>query len=211
MMNFDLQRMLLIIPPLLFSLSVHEAAHGYVAYRFGDNTAKMLGRITLNPIKHLDPIGTLMLLFSGLFGWAKPVPVNYRNLRNLRRAIFWISIAGPLSNLALAVLFSLIYRGLDMLYIAYPQYGGSLFAPLLAMANLAVLMNIGLFVFNMLPIHPLDGSKVLDSFLPPKLSMEYSRLEPYGFVILVFLMFTGVTRLVMMPVIVVLYKIFMGV
>lgn len=210
MMDFDLQRMLLLIPPLLFSLSVHEAAHGYVAYRFGDNTAKMLGRITLNPIKHLDPIGTLMLLFSGLFGWAKPVPVNYRNLRDLRRAVFWISIAGPLSNLALAIVFSLIYRGLEMLYIAQGTTLAAILVPLGTMVYFAIWMNIGLFVFNMLPLHPLDGSKVLDSFLPPKLSMDYAKLEPYGFVILIGLMLTGVFDKVVRPVVGLIYKLLMG-
>src|SRR3990172_5453605 len=155
-----LQKILLTAPPILLALTIHECAHAWVAYRLGDPTAKMLGRVSLNPLRHLDPIGTVMLFFSGLFGWAKPVPVNPRNFRNIGRDVMWVSLAGPLSNLALAAVFAVIYK---LFLIAGPSFVHTmpaLFRPLFIMVEFSILINISLAVFNMVPVPPLDGSKV---------------------------------------------------
>ena len=168
--------LVLSLPIIFLSLSLHETAHGFMAYKFGDPTAKNLGRLTLNPLKHIDPIGFICMLLAG-FGWAKPVPINSRNFRNPRRDIALTSVAGPVSNLLLAFVFVLIYRlafdpltkliySADMIagkpgpMIAYYTY---------AFLVLAIQMNITLAVFNLLPIPPLDGSKILYMFLPPKI------------------------------------------
>ena len=194
-----LQRTLLTIPPILMALTVHECAHAWVAYRLGDPTAKMLGRVTLTPIRHLDPIGTLMLLFSGLFGWAKPVPINPRNFRNMSRSIVLVSIAGPLSNLFLAALSAIAYK---LFEAAGPEFLSSmpnLWRPLFAMIELSIIINVALAVFNMVPVPPLDGSKVL--LLPPAKAFAWARFEQYGFFILLILIVTGALNKFISPVI----------
>jgi Zn-dependent protease len=179
---------------LLFSIIIHEVAHGYVALRNGDPTARMLGRITLNPIPHIDPIGTillpLLLLVSGagiLFGWARPVPVNPRNYRNYRWGELTVSAAGPLSNLALAVLFSLL------LHLVPFNLG------LMKMALWGVQINIFLALFNLIPIPPLDGSHILGIFLSPNLARLYAYLEPVGFILILLLFYTGIMGVFIMP------------
>jgi Zn-dependent protease len=191
----NLLEMALMVVVLLFSVIVHEVAHGYVALKNGDPTARMLGRITLNPIPHIDPIGTillpLLLLASGagiLFGWAKPVPVNPRNYRNYRWGELTVSAAGPLSNLALAVLFSFL------LHLGLINLG------LMKMALWGVQINIFLALFNLIPIPPLDGSHILNIFLPPNLSRLYAYLEPVGFILILVLFYTGLMGLFIMPV-----------
>ena len=186
--------MALMVVVLLFSVIIHEIAHGYVALRNGDPTARMLGRITLNPIPHIDPIGTillpLLLLISGagiLFGWARPVPVNPRNYRNYRLGELTVSAAGPLSNLALAVLFALL---------AHHPFGN---VGLLMLASFGVQINIFLALFNLIPIPPLDGSHILSLFLPPNLSRLYSYLEPVGFILILVLFYTGILWWFIMP------------
>ena len=196
-----LQRTLLTIPPILLALTVHECAHAWVAYRLGDPTAKMLGRVTLNPIRHLDPIGTLMLLFSGLFGWAKPVPINPRNFRNMSRSIVLVSIAGPLSNLFLAALSAIAYK---LFEAAGPEFLSSmpnLWRPLFAMIELSIIINVALAVFNMVPVPPLDGSKVLGNLLPARQAFAWARFEQYGFFILLILIVTGALNKFISPVI----------
>jgi len=196
-----LQRTLLTIPPILLALTVHECAHAWVAYRLGDPTAKMLGRVTLNPIRHLDPIGTLMLLFSGLFGWAKPVPINPRNFRNMSRSIVLVSLAGPLSNLALAALFAIAYKIFEM---AGPHFLSSmpgLWRPLFAMIEVSIIINVALAVFNMVPVPPLDGSKVLGNLLPARQAFAWARFEQYGFFILLILIVTGALNKFVSPII----------
>ncbi len=187
--------------PVLFAITVHETAHGYVAKLLGDKTASRLGRLTLNPLKHIDPVGTLLvpgvLLALGgfIFGWAKPVPVVMTNLKNPRRDMAIVAIAGPMSNLIMALIWALIIKiGLTI--------GSDTSAIALAcvyMGSAGVLINLILCVLNLLPIPPLDGSRVVDAFLPGPWSWRYNKLEPYGFFILIGLMFLGVLSQVLLP------------
>jgi len=180
---------------LLFSVIVHEVAHGYVALLNGDPTARMLGRITLNPVPHIDPIGTillpLLLLISHagiIFGWARPVPVNPLNYRNYRWGEFAVSAAGPVSNLVLAALFSVVLR----LGLANPG--------LMQLAYFGVSINIFLALFNLIPIPPLDGSHILALFLPRELARLYDYLQPVGFVLILILFYTGIMGAILMPI-----------
>jgi Zn-dependent protease len=178
--------------PVLFAITVHEAAHGYVARYFGDNTAWMMGRVTLNPIKHIDPIGTilmpLMLYFatSGtfLFGYAKPVPVQFGNLRNPKRDMIWVALAGPGANLIQALLWGVLL---------YLLLGAGLTEPFfLKMCQAGILTNVVMFVFNLFPLPPLDGGRVLVGLLPYKQAVLVSRIEPWGFFIVMALVISGV-------------------
>jgi Zn-dependent protease len=171
----------LIAVPLLYSVILHELAHGWVAWRMGDPTAKMMGRLSLNPLRHLDPVGTLMLFFVG-FGWARPVPVNFANLSGSRRELILVSSAGIIVNMLLAFLSILLLKVLSL-----PEQGIAGTA-LYYMAHI----NIILAAFNLIPIPPLDGSKILMGFLPESLQYPLSRLEPYGFFIIIGLIFLGV-------------------
>ncbi|MEJ2802093.1 site-2 protease family protein [Comamonadaceae bacterium PP-2] len=192
-MNADiLQTVLIYALPVLFAITVHEAAHGYAARHFGDNTAAMMGRLTLNPLKHIDPIGTILmpvLLYfatSGafLFGYAKPVPVNFSHLRNPRRDMIWVALAGPMSNFVQAilwalVLFTMLLSGIDERFF-------------LEMARAGILVNLVMWAFNLFPIPPLDGGRVLVALLPWKQAQVVSRIEPYGFFIVLGLVVAGV-------------------
>ena len=177
--------------PVLFAITVHEAAHGYVARHFGDGTAAFLGCVTLNPLKHIDPIGTIVMplvlwfVSSGsfLFGYAKPVPVNFSNLRNPRRDTIWVALAGPGANLLMALGWGALLYVLAAIGVTEPFF--------VKMCQGGVLFNILLMVFNLLPLPPLDGGRVLVSLLPRKPAELLSRVEPYGFFILLALIFTG--------------------
>jgi len=172
---------------LLYSLALHELGHALVADRMGDRTARNLGRVTLNPIKHLDPIGTLLLLFVG-FGWAKPVPIRPGNFRNYRVGMFWVSIAGILVNLTIAVfaLFILAALGTTLANLPriFPNAGGG-GDPLRYGLFVAAQINVVLAVFNLLPIPPLDGSKILSAFLPASMQRAVWQLERYGFLLVI--------------------------
>lgn len=187
--------------PLLFAITVHEVAHGWMARRLGDPTAEMMGRLTLNPIRHIDPVGTilvpgiLLMLGGFIFGWAKPVPVNWRNLRDPRRDMIWVSVAGPASNLVMALLWGLVMKTGLMLVDTTPMLG----MPLLYMGSAGVLINLILMVLNLLPIPPLDGSRIVTGLLPPDLAMQYNRLESVGFIILLGLLATGVLGSIIGP------------
>ncbi|HKC25113.1 MAG TPA: site-2 protease family protein [Thermoanaerobaculia bacterium] len=186
------------IAVLLFAVSFHESAHGWVAMKCGDNTARDLGRITLNPLKHIDPIGSvlfpLILAFSGLpvFGWARPVPVSLRGVPNPRRANLLISAAGPLSNALLAVGFALCVSAIRA--VASSGQGRSVLVPLFLVAAMSVIVNVSLAVFNLFPIPPLDGFGVLESLLPQSLFPLAIWLRRYGFLILFIVVFTGALR-----------------
>ncbi len=186
--------------PVLFAITVHEAAHGYVARYFGDNTAWTLGRVTLNPIKHIDPIGTilmpLMLYFatSGafLFGYAKPVPVQFGNLRNPKRDMIWVALAGPGANLIQALLWGIA------LYLL--QGAGISETFFIKMCQAGILVNVVMFVFNLFPLPPLDGGRILVGLLPYKQAVLVSRIEPWGFFVVMALVLAGViTNLWMRP------------
>ncbi len=203
-MDFNLiQKFSIWILPVLFAITVHEAAHGYAARFFGDHTAASLGRLSLNPFKHIDPIGTVALpiatFFLGgfVFGWAKPVPVDMRNLRNPRFDMAWVAMAGPASNFAMAV-FWLLMMALGQWLAG--QGVGDWALPLVLMGQAGIFINLLLMLFNLLPIPPLDGGRVLVSFLPQNLALMVSKVEPFGFVLLLALMFSGVLWTVLGPI-----------
>ena len=183
--------------PVLFAITVHEAAHGYVARMLGDNTAYVLGRVTLNPIKHIDPLGTIviplgMVLLTGfMFGWAKPVPVDWGSLRRPKRDMIWVAAAGPGVNLIMAVIWALIYRALSAAGVQENYFY------LVAQAGISV--NLVFMALNLLPIPPLDGGRIVSGVLPTRMSIAYSRIEPYGLIILLVLMFTGALSFFLRP------------
>jgi Zn-dependent protease len=201
--------------PVIFAITLHEAAHGYVAKHFGDMTAYMEGRVSLNPLRHIDPFGTVALplillaatkLFGGgiIFGWAKPVPVNFSNLRRPRRDMLWVAAAGPLSNFMMALCWALMIKlGLSM-------PGGYFGMPLALMGAAGVFFNIVIMVLNLVPLPPLDGGRILLSLLPHRLAWRVARVEPYGFLILIVLLFTGVLGYLLWPAIAALMALVAG-
>lgn len=172
--------------PILFAITLHEVAHGFVAWRLGDPTARMLGRLTVNPIKHIDPIGTiavpvLLLMMGGfIFGWAKPVPVTVENLRSPKRDMAIVAIAGPMANLLMAIFWALVAK----LALVMGPTLGSIAYPLVLMGKLGILFNLLLMTVNLLPIPPLDGGRVMTGILPGPLAWKFSKLEPYGMLII---------------------------
>jgi len=189
--------------PVVFAITVHEVAHGWVANYLGDPTAKSLGRLTLNPIKHIDPIGTvalpLILVYLGgfIFGWAKPVPVTWQNLRSPRRDMAIVAAAGPVANLIMMILWAVLAKVL----LTIDQTPGPLLQFVLVMCSIGIIINIILMVLNLLPLLPLDGGRVVTSLLPPRLAMLYSRLEPFGLIVILVLLVTGVLANILMPVV----------
>lgn len=194
--------------PILFAITLHEAAHGYVARHFGDMTAAKAGRISLNPLHHIDPVGTILLpllMFwatSGafVFGWAKPVPVNFSALRRPKQDMLWVAIAGPASNLAMALGWALLYK----MGLLFPENYFS--GPLLGMAQIGMQINVILMVLNLLPLPPLDGGRVAVSLLPHRQAFLLAKLEPYGMFILIFLAITQVLSLILLPLVNMVFK-----
>lgn len=191
----------IMLVPALLAVTLHEVAHGFLAEKLGDPTARLLGRLTLNPIKHLDPIGTIAVLVFG-FGWARPVPVNANNLRDSRRGMIWVSLAGPTANLLQALFCALLLRAVAGAVFVFPE-GSRMLAfiePIGLMAAFGLYINIILFMFNLLPIPPLDGGHILTNLLPENQARLIGKIEPFGFLILVFLMFgTSLWRSVFGP------------
>ncbi|PTQ82392.1 site-2 protease family protein [Nitrosomonas ureae] len=193
--------------PVIFAITLHEAAHGYIARHFGDFTAYNEGRISLNPIRHIDPVGTILVPLSlfilskltigagFLFGWAKPVPVNFSNLRQPKRDMLWVAAAGPGANLLMAFFWALMIK----LAIVTPD--SSFAKPLALMGIAGIEINVILMVLNLLPLPPLDGGRMAVSLLPHRMAYQFSRIEPYGFMILLVLLFSGVLGAVIGPMI----------
>jgi Zn-dependent protease len=195
----DFQTLFIWVIPVLFAITLHEAAHGWVASLFGDHTAKMMGRVTLNPIKHIDPIGTILvpavlLLMPGglIFGWAKPVPINVDGLRSPRKDMIWVALAGPAANILMTIGWLLVITLTTN--INSPA--------LVQMAAAGIFINLILAVFNLLPIPPLDGSRVISALLPRPLAYKYNQLEQYGLYIILALMFLGGFEIIVWPIVV---------
>jgi len=185
--------------PVLAAITLHEVAHGWVADRLGDPTARRAGRLTLNPLAHLDVVGTLVFVLTRMIGWAKPVPVNPAYFRNPRRGMLWVGLAGPAANFLLAGASALVYH-----LLAHGGLGGwagrRVGLPLLLMAQAGVFVNLGLGLFNLIPIPPLDGSRILAGVLPGRAGASVYRLERYGFLILLLVLFSGVLDRTLFPV-----------
>ena len=201
-MNTFISEFIITAPPLLLALTIHEFAHGYVAYRLGDPTAKLAGRLTLNPLHHLDPIGTIAFFVMRL-GWAKPVPVNAAYFKNPRRDMLWVALAGPMTNLAMAVLSAIATKLAWLLMDILPPspMANALLLPFNAMLIASVWINLVLCIFNFLPIPPLDGSRILTGILPLGMAQSYASVERYGFVLILILAFSGILSKVILPII----------
>jgi Zn-dependent protease len=196
-----IQDLLLVAPGFMLAITIHELAHGYVAYKLGDPTAKNEGRLTFNPLSHLDPIGTLMLVLTRTIGWAKPVPVDPRYFRNPRMDMLWVSLAGPAANLvaaaALALVLQVLFRGG---FVQNPgQVAHFFLQPIILILVRGVEINVILAIFNLIPVPPLDGSKIVSALLPLRQAYEFEKLQPYGFFILIALVFTNVIGYVLDP------------
>ena len=200
--NF-VQKLIIYAVPVLFAITVHEVAHGWIASKLGDQTAKMMGRLTLNPVKHIDPIGTIvvpvmMLIVSPfILGWAKPVPVDWRNLKRPKQDMAWVAIAGPGANLLMMIFWAVLAKLIIVSGLGNYHYS----IPVITMAMVGIGINIVLMVLNLIPIPPLDGSRVLSALLPPKAAYQYNRLEPYGLIIVLLLLFSGVLGKFFFPVV----------
>jgi Zn-dependent protease len=200
-LNTTIQQLSVLVLPVLFAITVHEAAHGWVAKKLGDSTALMLGRVTLNPLRHIDPVGTVLVplatfLLSGfLFGWAKPVPVNWNNLHHPRRDMALVALAGPGANLLMAVCWALVVRIGALLESSWEWVA----VPLVYMGSAGVLINAILMILNLLPVLPLDGGRILASLLPPRMARSYSLTEPYGLFIILGLLVTGLLGKLLWP------------
>ena len=212
-LNLLVQTVAIYALPVLLAITLHEAAHGYVARHFGDMTAHAQGRISLNPARHIDLLGTIVVpvlilvaskLAGGaglLFGWAKPVPVNYSALRRPRQHMVWVAAAGPGANLAMALAWAALYKLADVL----PANGFT--QPMLLMGKAGIEVNVILMLLNLLPILPLDGGRILASLLPNRLAWRYAKLEPWGFPILLLLLFTSALGVILAPMISFSYRV----
>lgn len=199
-----IQKIAIYALPVIFAITVHEAAHGYAAKYFGDMTAFNAGRITLNPVKHIDPFGTILLpaltvILGGiLFGWAKPVPVDFRRLRNPKKDMLWVAAAGPASNFVMAIFWALVMK----FSVSAPE---AFVLPMTLMAKAGITINIVLMVLNLLPLPPLDGGRIAVSLLPMSLARPFAKIERYGFIILIILLFSGVLSQILDPLINLVY------
>jgi len=200
-MESMIQDIAILAVPVLLAVTFHELAHGWVADKLGDPTARLLGRLTLNPIKHLDPIGTLVFFLTRMIGWAKPVPVNPLNFKDPLKGMMWVAVAGPVTNLFLAAVSAVILRLLLASGAFFDPSLSFIMKPLYMMIRVSVIINVGLAVFNFIPIPPLDGSKVLMGLLSREQAEIFSKIEPYGFLILILLIMTDVFHIILSPII----------
>jgi len=194
--NNFIQQLVILAPPFLFALTFHELAHGYVAWNLGDPTAKNAGRLTMNPLKHLDPLGVIAFIIMKI-GWAKPVPVDPRYFKDPQKGMLLVALAGPAANVLTAVASAVLVKVLIMVPVI-PMF---ILKPMVGMLVASVWINIMLAVFNCLPIPPLDGSRVLMGILPPAAARSYAKLEPFGFILLLVLFYAGIIGKVIMPII----------
>jgi Zn-dependent protease len=198
-----IQKITIWVLPVLLAVSLHEAAHAWMADKKGDSTARLLGRLTFNPLKHIDPIGTivvpvLMIVLTGFaFGWAKPVPIDVRKLKNPKKDMMWVALAGPMSNFIMALLWTILLH--LNLYFLDSRSAISLFFLYMPIAGITI--NVVLAVLNLLPIPPLDGSRILAGMLSPQASLYYNKLEPYGFFIVIGLLVSGLLSTIIFPII----------
>lgn len=192
------QKIIIYIIPLIFAITVHEASHAFIADKYGDNTAKVIGRLSLNPLRHIDPIGTILFPIVGIalggfiFGWAKPIPINYAKLHDPKKNILWIALAGPASNFAMALIWALVLK----LSFSLDFYFGR---PVSLMAQAGIAINISIMLINLIPILPLDGGRILFSLLPRNPALVYARIEPYGMFILILLLLVGAITYIIQP------------
>ncbi len=206
MFSFDIantiKEITLILPGFLMAITCHEAAHGFAAYLLGDPTAKNAGRLTLNPLKHLDPMGTLVLVLTRMIGWAKPVPVDTRYFKNPSRDLMLVALAGPCANFLVAVLFAALFRGCaEALMAGVGPTMESILYPLALISKQGALISLVLGCFNLFPIPPLDGSKILAWLLPRELAYKFMSFERYGFIVVILLAVTGVLGKILWPVV----------
>jgi len=193
---------IILAPPLLLALTFHEFSHGFVAFSLGDPTAKNNGRLTMNPLRHLDPIGTIAFFFIK-FGWAKPVPVNPLNFKNPRKDMLWVALAGPVSNVFLAIISAILTKTVWFIASAVPYSHilEAILVPFNQMLIASVWINLVLAIFNFLPIPPLDGSRILSGILPEDMARSYASIEQYGFIIILLLAFSGILGKLIVPII----------
>jgi Zn-dependent protease len=196
MTNNIIQQIAIMAPPFLLAITFHEFSHGYVAWRLGDPTAHNAGRLTMNPLKHLDPIGVLAFIIMKI-GWAKPVPVNAAYFRNPVKDMMWVAIAGPASNLLLAIVSAIAIKLLIQIGSFLPQ---AILWPLVNMVAISIWINLVLAFFNLIPIPPLDGSRIITGLLPTEAAIVFHKMERFGFIILLVLFYTGIIPKLIMPI-----------